>query len=89
MTYMKARKGLKAFFNEFLSTYKNPSDEKLEEFRQKFKHGMKACYTVFGDKAFRVRRGSGTRVGEWAPRINATIFQVLSVCFTDYDTSIR
>jgi hypothetical protein len=85
MTYMKARKGLKAFFNEFFATYRNPSDEKLEEFRQKFKHAMKACFTVFGDKAFRLRRGSGTRAGEWAPRINATIFQVLSVCFTDYD----
>jgi hypothetical protein len=85
MTYLKARKGLKAFFNEFFSTYKNPTDEKLEEFRQKFKHAMKACYTVFGDKGFRLRKSSGTRTGEWAPRINATVFQVLSVCFTDYD----
>lgn len=85
MTYMKARKGLKAFFNEFLSTYRNPPDPKLDEFRQKFKQAMKACYTVFGDKAFRLRKSSGSRAGEWAPRVNATIFQVLSVSFTDHD----
>lgn len=28
MTYAKARKGLKAFFNEFFTTYRNPSPEK-------------------------------------------------------------
>lgn len=28
MTYTKARKGLKAFFNEFFTTYRNPSPEK-------------------------------------------------------------
>jgi HNH endonuclease len=71
--------------NEFLFTYRNPSDNKLDEFRQKFKQALKACYTVFGDKAFRLRKVSGDRAGEWVPRVNATIFQVLAVCFTDHD----
>ena len=86
MTYTKARKGLKAFFNEFFTTYRNPTPQKIEEFRSQFKRAMKACYTVFGEKAFRLRKILGTRAGEWTPRINATIFQIISVCFTDYET---
>jgi hypothetical protein len=85
MTFTKAKKGLKAFFNEFFSTYQNPTPPKIQEFRDQFKRSMKACFTVFGDKAFRLRKASGARSGEWTSRINATIFQVISVSFTDYD----
>lgn len=86
-TYIKAKKGLKAFCNDFLETYKDAPEDKLKEFRKVFKHSMRACYTVFGDKAFRLRRAStkSVRGGEWAPRINATVFQVLSVSMTEYD----
>ena len=77
MTYSKAKKGLKAFFNEFCETYRNPKDEKLNEFRNEFKKAMKASCTIFGDRGFRFSSTSTT--------VNASIFQVLSVSFTDYD----
>ncbi len=86
MTFTKAKKGLKSFFNEFFTTYRDPTPPKIQEYRNEFKRSMKGCYTVFGDKAFRLRKTSGSRSGEWAPRINATIFQVISVCLTDHDT---
>lgn len=85
MTYTKARKGLKAFFNEFFTTYRNPTPEKTKEFRAAFKHSMRACQTVFGNKAFRLRRVYEKGGGEWASRINASIFQVVSVAFNNYD----
>lgn len=85
MTYTKARKGLKAYFNEFFTTYRNPPPEKLKEFRSAFKHAMRACYTVFGNKAFRLRRVYEKGGGEWTPRMNASVFQVLAVSFQNYD----
>jgi hypothetical protein len=46
---------------------------------------MKACVTVFGNNAFRLRRDSQSGGGEWASRLNAAIFQVVAVSFTSYD----
>lgn len=77
MTYLNARKGLKAFFNEFFETYRNPSEEKLNEFSDKFKHAMKAAFTIFGDRGFRLTSTSRS--------VNASVFQVLCVSFTNYD----
>jgi hypothetical protein len=87
-TFHKAKKGLKSFFNEFLETYQNAPEEKLKEFRNSFKRSMRACQTVFGDKAFRLRRVYETKAqkgGEWTPRMNATIFQVLAVSMAEHD----
>ncbi|MCY0914897.1 GmrSD restriction endonuclease domain-containing protein [Massilia antarctica] len=87
-TYHKAKKGLKAFFNEFFETYQNAPEEKLREYRVAFKRSMRGCQTVFGDKAFRLRRvysSKSQKGGEWTPRINATIFQVLAVSLAEYD----
>lgn len=77
MTYSKARKGLKAFFNEFCDTYRNPSEEKLNEFRNKFKYAMKTAFTIFGDRGFKLKLTSRS--------VNASIFQVICVSFADYD----
>jgi len=85
-THMKARLGLKRFLNEFLDTYRFANQDKLDEYEREFKKAMRACVTVFGKDAFRLRRDveSGS-IGEWATRMNAAIFQVLSVSFTRYD----
>jgi hypothetical protein len=85
MTYIKARKGLKSFFNEFFTTYRDPSDEKIHEYRAAFKKAMRACYTIFGDKGFRLRRSHEKGGGEWVPNINASIFQIISTSFAEYD----
>ena len=85
MTYTRAKKGLKSFFNEFFTTYRNPPDEKIKEFRAAFKRASRACHTVFGDKGFRTRRSYEKGGGEWASKINASIFQSISTSFTDYD----
>jgi hypothetical protein len=86
-TYMKAQSGLKSFLNDFLETYKNPPDEKLDEFDKVFKKAMKAAYSIFGDHAFRLRREDRKGGGEWTPRPNASVFQCISVSFTNYDLS--
>jgi hypothetical protein len=84
-THLKARSGLKRFLNEFFDTYRNPTDEKLKEYEREFRKAMKACVTVFGNNAFRLRRDSQSGGGEWASRLNAAIFQVVAVSFTSYD----
>jgi hypothetical protein len=83
--YQKAQTGLKAFLNDFCETYRNPPDTKLEDFRKKFKHAMRASHTIFGQDAFRLRRQDAKGGGEWATRVNATVFQVITVSFTNHD----
>jgi hypothetical protein len=85
MNHTNARKGLKAFFNEFLDTYRNPSGAKIREFRTVFRKSLRAAYTVFGDRGFRLRRNNGRSGGEWTQNINASIFQVITVSFADHD----
>ncbi len=84
-THLKAKAGLKRFLNEFFDTYRNPTADKLKEYDREFRKSMKACVTVFGDRAFRLRRDSGSGGGEWAARPNAAIFQAVAVSFTKYD----
>jgi hypothetical protein len=80
-TYQKAKQGLKAFINEFFTTYRNPSDDKLKEYERQFRKAMRASVTVFGNNGFRLRKGGG----EWAARVNAAIFQSIATSFCDYD----
>ena len=81
----KAQVGLKKFFNDFFEQDRNPPDKKLEDFTAVFKNAMRTAYTVFGDQAFRLRRIDENGAGEWRSRINASVFQVLAVSFTDFD----
>lgn len=93
-TQHKCGAGIKKFLNEFLETYRNPSDEKLREYRKVFKRCMKASLTVFGEYGFRLRTESrkdgisdGDRLseGEWATRVNASVFQCLATSFAQHD----
>jgi hypothetical protein len=83
LTYLNARRGLKKFLNDFLETYSTAAPEKLGEFENAFRKAMRASVTIFGDKGFRVRQTGGK--GEWGSRVNAAIFQTVSVSFTAYD----
>ena len=87
-THSRCQNGLKKFLNEFLDTYRNPADEKVREYERKFEHCMKLSKTVFGDRAFRLMNKpvGGSKTGEWATRINASVFQCISTSFADYDT---
>lgn len=82
-THHKAKQGLKRFLNEFFETYRNPTNEKLQEYEKQFRKSMKACLTVFGNQAFRLRRADERQ--DWATRPNAAIFQVIATSFVDYD----
>jgi hypothetical protein len=88
-TYRKCQSGLKRYLNDFLTTYKNASEEKLDEYRKVFDKCMKACVTVFGESAFRLKseifNPNSNSSGEWSTRPNAAIFQVVSTSFADYD----
>lgn len=84
-TPYKAKQGLKKFLNEFFETYRNVSDSKAKEYEKKFKKSMRAIVTIFGDRAFRLRREGKNEKQEWAARPNAAIFQTLSTSFADYD----
>ncbi len=83
--YQKAQAGLKAFLNDFLDHYRDPTDAKLDEFEKQFKKAIRSAFTVFGDSAFRIRRYDEKGGGQWGSHINASIFQVILVSFTNYD----
>ncbi len=76
--YLNAQSGLRRFLNGFFEAYRNPNDAQLDDFEQRFKHAMRACYTVFGTDAFRIRRDHSGGGGYWASRVNASIFQVIA-----------
>jgi hypothetical protein len=88
-THHKCKHGLKRFLNEFLETYRNATPEKIGEYEKVFDKCMKACFTVFGDSAFRLKseitKPNSKSAGEWASRPNAAIFQVISTSFANYD----
>ena len=86
-THFKCRKGMKKFLNEFMEVYRNPTEEKLREFEDKFRHCVKASLTVFGRHAFRLKSditGSQRSLGEWSSRSNSAIFQCVATSFADY-----
>jgi hypothetical protein len=84
--YSKATHGLKRFLNEFCDLYRDAKDEKLREFERAFHKAMKASFTIFGNTGFRLRQQQDSRGhGEWARKINAAVFQVVAVSFTEYD----
>ena len=87
-THHKFSRGLKKFLNEFFETYRDPSDQKLAEYRQVFQKCMKASITVFGNQGFRVksnRSKESKSVGEWSKTINAAIYQAVATSFAKYD----
>ena len=82
--YSKCKNGLKRFLNEFCEERRNINQNKEMEFRQKFVHAMKAAVTIFGNKGFRLRKEGAHGPGNWTSKVNAAVFQVLSVSFTSY-----
>lgn len=85
-TYTKCQLGLKRFLNDFLKTYRNAPEEKLDEYRKVFEKCMRGCLTVFGENAFRLKSDIGKRSkGEWSLKPNAAIFQVIATSFAEYD----
>lgn len=88
-THLKCTLGLKRFLNEFLATYKDCDDAKLQEYRKVFEKCMKASLTVFGETAFRLKsdiaKPGKYSSGEWSTRPNAAISQVVSTSFAQYD----
>ena len=88
-THYKCQAGLKKFLNEFLDTYKDARDEKIDEYRKVFEKSMKACLTVFGKNGFRLKseitKPNSKSSGEWASRPNAAIFQVVATSFANRD----
>jgi hypothetical protein len=83
--YEKANAGLKAFLNSFFEEYRDPTEKKLLEFRERFKSASRVCYSIFGDKGFRLRKKDKFGNGQWSSVPNASIFQILATSFTRYD----
>ena len=78
LSHERARGGLKKFLDGVYENYRNPKKETIDEYRKQFKKAVKVAFTVFGDKAFRL---DTTKTDGF----KASIFQVLTVSFADYD----
>ncbi|PDQ18741.1 hypothetical protein CN311_23160 [Mesorhizobium sanjuanii] len=85
--YSQATAGIKAFLNRFFENYRNPSDEMLADFEKRFKRAMRNSFTVFGSNAFRIRKIDRKGGGEWAPKPNASIFQVIATSLASFDSA--
>ncbi|MCY3956100.1 MAG: DUF262 domain-containing protein [Nitrospira sp.] len=87
-TYHKCQQQLKQFLNEFLETYRNPTEQKIREYRRAFEHCTRSSLTVFGEYGFRLRnepRNISKSGGEWSTRINAAVFQCIFTSFANHD----
>lgn len=49
---------------------------------------MRACFTVFGKEAFRIKRDRRGGGGFWAPRVNASVFQAVASSFARYSMPV-
>lgn len=86
MTTDRARDGVKAFLNMFLKDYQNAASDRLDDFERRFEKSMRACWTVFGDRAFRMYRKVSDKRPDfgYALKTNASVFQVVAVSFAGY-----
>lgn len=81
----KASSGLKAFLNRFFDAHRNASERLLDEYEDRFKKAMRSAVSVFGSHAFRLRRYDTKGGGDWTPRPNASIFQVVATSLARYE----
>lgn len=86
-THRKCKAGIKKFLNEFLETYRDAPEQKLLEYKDVFRHCVRAALTVFGENGFRLKKeeaGTSRSFGEWSTRSNVAVFQCIATSFADY-----
>ena len=81
----KASSGLKSFLNRFFDAHRNASEKLLSEYEDRFRKAMRSAISVFGPHAFRLRRTDSKGGGDWTPRANASVFQVVATSFARYE----
>ncbi len=86
-SYINYKENIKQFCNKELRDNRNMSPEKVEEYKQRFKHCTEMVSTVFGDKAFRrfIPGDANDVNGKWAgSRINMALFDIQMCGFVNY-----
>ena len=88
-TYLNYKPSMKQFCNKELRDNRNMGEEKVEEYRSRFKHCVDLVKIVFGKHAFRRydagRDGNG---GSWGTsRINMALFDIQMCGFANYSKS--
>ena len=86
-TYINYRPSMKQFCNKELRERQYMSQEKIKEYRIRFRKSVDLCQTVFGENAFRrFKPGDlANRDGNWvASRINMALFDVQMCGFVPY-----
>lgn len=89
-TYINYKENIKQFSNRELRDNRLMSEEKVQEYRDRFKHCVELVSVVFGDKAFRrfIPGGSNNFNGNWAvSRINMALFDIQMCGFANYTKS--
>lgn len=85
-SYLNYKPSMKMFCNKHLKTFRNMSDEKIEEYRVVFKETIDKVYTIFGTNAFRrLTKIEGKNDFEWTKtRINLALYDIQMYEFTRY-----
>lgn len=86
-SYINYKPSIKQFANKHIREFRNLSDEKVIELRDRFKNCVELVYTVFWENAFRrfVPWTSENPNGNWTTtRINMAIFDIQMCWFTNY-----
>ena len=82
----KSGKSGKSGFRLVGTGVRNVSDYK-DDHEYSYDKAIKSVITVFGNNAFRLRKIDENGNGQWVKRVNASVFQVLSVSLSSYDRS--
>ncbi len=72
------KKPMKKFLNDFMKTNRNPSPDKLEQFRQLFTETAETVVAVLGDKPFHILRG-----------LNAAVYDSVFTAFARENNSTK
>ncbi len=86
-TYINYKENIKQFSNRELRDNRNMTEQKVKEYRDRFKHCVDLVSLVFGDKAFRrFLPGDKNNVnGKWSvSRINMALYDIQMCGFVNY-----
>ena len=61
-SYQNYKRGFKGFLNDFMETYQNASEEKLDEFKNLFLQTIQVVYENIGEEAFRLSKNLNAAV---------------------------
>jgi Protein of unknown function DUF262. len=85
LTYLKYNPPMRHFLNTFMKANQEIDEDNKENFKKTFRKASSLVKAVFGDNAFHLYSNREAKEGEYEPRLNKGLMDVLMYGFTVYE----